>query len=38
MNSKQAREILLGVEECKFSVFGQPYILHYNNRKECMYK
>ena len=34
MMSKQAKEVVLGLKERAFSVFGLPYILHSDNGRE----
>ena len=34
MKSKQAKEVVLGLKERVFSVFGIPYILHSDNGRE----
>ena len=34
MKSKQAKEVVLGLKERVFSMFGLPYILHSDNSRE----
>ena len=34
MKSKQAKEVVLGLKERAFSVFGLPYILHSDNGRK----
>ena len=36
MKSKQAKEVVHGLKERVFSVFGLPYILHSDNEREFL--